>query len=144
MKSAFSQIWDEDELVVSMDAMLIWKPWWLNERWRPKTEGLHLDQNPFHKRDLCSVQGMVILFPVTEAVGGLEVVPRSHLEASKDAYRERYPKMKNGGDWCVLEKKDPLQGTGKLLLAEPGDLIIWDSRTVHGGVVGPGEAVEGA
>ena len=29
-----------------------------------------------------------------------------------------------------------LQGTGKLLLAKAGDLILWDSRTVHGGRVG--------
>ena len=25
------------------------------------------------------------------------------------------------------------------MTAEPGDLILWDSRTVHGGLVGPGE-----
>jgi ectoine hydroxylase-related dioxygenase (phytanoyl-CoA dioxygenase family) len=26
-----------------------------------------------------------------------------------------------------------------LIEADPGDLILWDSRTVHGGVVGPGD-----
>ena len=33
---------------------------------------------------------------------------------------------------------DKFIGTGKLLLAEPGSLILWDSRTIHGGYVGKG------
>lgn len=28
-----------------------------------------------------------------------------------------------------------------LLLASPGDLLLWDSRTIHGGLVGSGRAV---
>ena len=35
--------------------------------------------------------------------------------------------------------------TAQLLEAMPGDLILWDSRTVHGGLVGAGcDAPEGA
>ena len=32
-----------------------------------------------------------------------------------------------------------MHGTERLVVAEAGDLILWDARTVHGGVVGPGE-----
>ena len=32
-----------------MDCFLLWRPWKNNQHWKPKTEGLHIDQNPFHK-----------------------------------------------------------------------------------------------
>ena len=37
------------ELITSMDCFLLWRPWKNNQPWKPKTEGLHIDQNPFHK-----------------------------------------------------------------------------------------------
>uniref|UniRef100_A0A7S2IG43 Phytanoyl-CoA dioxygenase n=1 Tax=Helicotheca tamesis TaxID=374047 RepID=A0A7S2IG43_9STRA len=135
----FAKIWDEEDLLVSMDAVIAWKPWWHHSGWIPLTEGLHLDQNPFNKRDFVCVQGMVPLYDVTTTVGGLEVVPQTHTEESKDEFRKRYPQMSYSGDWCPLRRKDPLQGCGSLVLAQAGDLILWDSRTVHGGVVGTGE-----
>merc|ERR1712151_181252 len=58
----------------------------------------------------------------------------------KETLKQRYPKWKHGTDFCVLAKTDPLQTEERrLLLAEPGDLILWDSRTVHGGRVGTGQ-----
>jgi len=33
---------------------------------------------------------------------------------------------------------DKLQGKGTLVTCNSGDLIIWDSRTIHGGLVGTG------
>ena len=35
-----------------------------------------------------------------------------------------------------------MQGHGKLVKASGGDLILWDSRTVHGGLVGTGPPEE--
>lgn len=93
VKAAFEQVWEDSDLIVSMDAVIAWRPWWHEEAWRPRTEGLHLDQNPFSKPGLDCVQGMMPLIDVTEATGGLEVVPGSHLEEAKAAYRERYPGM---------------------------------------------------
>merc|ERR1719390_131282 len=119
-----------------MDTVIAWRPWHVEKSWRPQTEGLHLDQNPFTKPQLDCVQGMMPLMDVTEATGGLEVVPGSHNAAAKAAYKEMYPDMARRGDWCPLDQDDPLQGQGVLLVASAGDLILWDSRTVHGGVVG--------
>lgn len=140
VKDAFAKIWGETDLISSMDAVIIWRPWWAapeGEQWRPRTEGLHLDQNPFHKPHKECIQGMVPLIDVTEEVGGLQVVPRSHTDESKQVFRERYPVFRHCGDWCVMPKnlggEPPL-----LLLAEKGDLVLWDSRTIHGGKVGSG------
>jgi hypothetical protein len=125
----------------------VWKPWWLHQspgKWRPKTEGLHVDQNPLRKTDFACVQGMVPLYAVTEEVGGLEVVPRSHLPAAKGPLIERCgEELRSLGDFCRLPPDYYAEREGEgpvLVVAEPGDLILWDSRTVHGGKVGPGGA----
>ena len=47
--------------------------------------------------------------------------------------------MKGTGDWCPLNALDPLYHDAILLTADPGDLILWDSRTIHGGRVGTGK-----
>merc|ERR1719321_2184043 len=65
VKRAFASIWQTEDLIVSMDCVLLWRPWWVDKQWTPRTEGLHLDQNPFHKPELECVQGMVPLLPVT-------------------------------------------------------------------------------
>jgi hypothetical protein len=70
---AFSALWGTKDLISSMDCLLLWRPWGGRPAWRPVTEGLHIDQNPFHKRGLQCVQGMLPLVPVTGRVGGLQV-----------------------------------------------------------------------
>jgi len=147
VKKVFNKIWETDDLIVSMDAIIAWKKWKgydesannFEDSPPPRTGGLHLDQNPFDKPDLDCIQGMMPLLPVTQETGGLELVPKSHLEENKIPFRERYPSMKGQGDWCPLNKDDPLYQDAILVLAEPGDLILWDSRTIHGGRVGTGK-----
>jgi len=127
-----------------MDAVLAWRPWRMNDHWKPVTEGLHLDQNPFSKPGFEVVQGMVPLYAVTTESGGLEVVPRSHTDAAKTQWKSRYPHMSLAGDWCPMHPNDPFYKQAVLLLAEAGDLVLWDSRTVHGGRVGSGKEDEKA
>jgi len=45
-----------------------------------------------------AVQGMVPLIDVTEDVGGLQVVPRSHSDEAKAGFRERHPEMDGIGE----------------------------------------------
>jgi hypothetical protein len=152
-KDAFSQIWGTDNLITSMDAVMVWKPWWAHPEkmplwanpWYPATEWLHLDQNPYKMPELDCVQGMMPLYDVTEEVGGLEVVPGSHrIEAKEELKRSFGRDPWDGSNWCPFtdaideSAHVPLNTPGRLLLAEAGDLILWDSRTVHGGVVGRG------
>jgi len=142
VKRAFAAIWGTEHLLVSMDVVFVWRPWWTERTqprtWLPVTEGLHLDQNPFDKPGLDCIQGMVPLLPVTEVTGGLKVVPFSHLGEAKAETKRRYPRWEGRGDWCRLGGSDPMQRCAILLCADPGDLILWDSRTVHGGHVGTG------
>lgn len=134
--SAFADIWNTRKLVTSMDTMIVWKPWPEREV-SPPTEGQHLDQT---HNELDTIQGMVVLKDVTELSGGLEVVPFSNtswediLTRTGDDWREQ---MWNG-NWGPLPPDVYPQGSGKLLEANAGDLILWDSRTIHGGVKGRG------
>jgi len=143
IKQAFARIWETEELITSMDCVLAWRPWWGEGKssWRPQTEGLHLDQNPFSKPGLHCVQGMVPLRPVTRETGGLQVVPNSHTDEAKASQKKEYPHLECRGDWCPLYRDED---DALLLLAEPGDLILWDSRTIHGGVVGTGPPTDGS
>mmetsp|Transcript_43848 Transcript_43848/g.82241 ORF Transcript_43848/g.82241 Transcript_43848/m.82241 type:complete len:449 (+) Transcript_43848:61-1407(+) len=155
-KEAFTQIWGTNDLIASMDALMVWKPWWAYPEklptwanpWYPQTEGLHLDQNPYRKPNLDCIQGMMPLYDVTETVGGLEVVPGSHRPDAKKELKKFFTRFSSnpwgGEDFCAFEEycdksaHVPLNTPGQLLVAEAGDLILWDSRTVHGGVVGNG------
>jgi len=139
VKRAFAKIWKTESLIVSMDSLLLWRPWWHNSAWKPRTEGLHIDQNPFTKPGKLCVQGMVALFDVTRETGGLEVVPRSNNPEQQTKLREVCPHFKTAGDFCMIGFNSPVVTERKLILAKAGDLILWDSRTIHGGLVGTGK-----
>ena len=123
-----------------MDTLICWRPWTSEaaqgDGWTPSVGRLHIDQNPVTRpRERC-VQGMIPLYPVTKEVGGLQVVPRSHTDAVQKELAEQYHDNTSG--WLQLDVDDKRLSTGKLLLAEPGSLILWDSRAVHGGYIGRG------
>lgn len=61
VRSVFSKIWKTDKLITSFDTFIAWKPWWVNKQWKPTVENLHCDQNPFTKKGLKCVQGMIPL-----------------------------------------------------------------------------------
>jgi len=140
IKEVFSQIWKTDDLACSMDAIICWRPWWLNrswDNWKPKVEGYHLDQNPNSKPGFHCVQGMVPLYDVTENIGGLALAPKTHTPEIQEQIREHLP-MRN--DWCVLpDQEDPILKDIQLINAKAGDLILWDSRLIHGGQIGSGQ-----
>eukprot|EP00927_Polykrikos_kofoidii_P039521 TRINITY_DN33880_c0_g1_i1.p1 TRINITY_DN33880_c0_g1~~TRINITY_DN33880_c0_g1_i1.p1 ORF type:complete len:354 (+),score=31.34 TRINITY_DN33880_c0_g1_i1:64-1125(+) len=142
VRRAFATIWGTNDLICSMDLFLVWKPWWLGpnpKRWLPKTEGLHVDQNPLTKPSFACVQGMLPLYDVTDVTGGLEVVPRSHSPEARDLLVKRLGEdLRCLGDFCTLPKDYYTTDRSKLVTAQAGDLILWDSRTVHGGKVGTG------
>jgi len=145
VREAFSNIYNTDDLIASFDGMIVWRPWWDMEDpgdRLPNSSGLHIDQNPFAKPGFQCVQGMLPLYPVNESVGGTVLVPRSHYDEEQERLKKEHPswgkEVNLKRDYCVIKPKYKLQEKAKLVLAEPGDLLLWDSRLVHAGSVGPG------
>ncbi|GMH90669.1 hypothetical protein TL16_g11835 [Triparma laevis f. inornata] len=111
VKSAFERIWEEKDLIVSMDCVIIWLSWLNNSNFKPRSEGLHLDQNPFNKLDMISVQGMIPLIDVTEEIGGLQIIPGSHVGVLKEEFKDMHGDMRGKGDWCQA-KEEYVEGRG--------------------------------
>lgn len=132
---AFAKIWGTDELLVSFDALNITFP---NRKDRPrKPSWEHVDQSPFRKGMHC-VQGIVNLSEAGPNDGGLMVYPRSHLyneeffelqtDKSEWTPRDMYLFSRENVEWFQSKGLKPYK-----VCAEPGDLILWESRLVHYG-----------
>ena len=135
VQRVFQTIWGTSSLITSMDAVILWR-----SDLQHDTEGLHLDQNPFTKPDLDCIQGMTPLLPVNEDIGGLEVVPFSHTPEAKSQFCEQNPDKARRGDFIIVDRSSSHCEGSLFLECNPGDLILWDSRTIHGGKVGPAAA----
>ncbi|KAJ5611884.1 hypothetical protein N7528_008989 [Penicillium herquei] len=130
---AFAKIWGTDELIVSFDSLNITLPN-LKQQREPWP---HIDQAP-RKRGLHCVQGIINLSHAGPEDGSLVVIPGSYA-----IVEEFFDTMTNPADWewrdnRYFTKQDMGFFTDRGLapqkvLAEPGDLIIWDSRTIHWG-----------
>jgi hypothetical protein len=154
----FSQIWGVgvNDLITSMDAIICWRKWNTypdpypdpdpdpdpdpnNKKYfKPIVEGLHVDQSPYNEGFKC-VQGMVVINEVTDRSGGLQIIPKTHTDNVQKHLRANYPWSKCN-DFVELDTDDVIFKFFKpmLLKCNPGDLILWDSRLVHGGFVGTG------
>jgi ectoine hydroxylase-related dioxygenase (phytanoyl-CoA dioxygenase family) len=108
-----------------------------NNCWNPYVENLHTDQNPSYKQGFHCVQGMVPLIDVhAGGAGGLQLVHDTNNDKTQEELCKRYPWVENSkSDWVELKGNDPYIGTGKLVECKAGDLILFDSRTIHGGKI---------
>ncbi|KAK5653766.1 hypothetical protein OQA88_7923 [Cercophora sp. LCS_1] len=132
----FAHLWGTDELLVSFDAPNITLPGRTDVSWTPWP---HVDQSPTRKGLVC-VQGIINLSPAGPKDGGL-VLYQGSSELFEQFFTERPPKAKAEGapgqvDWYGFSDEDVkwYEDHGCKLIkvdAEPGDVIIWDSRTVH-------------
>lgn len=135
VKKTFAEIWKTSDLIVSFDAANVFRPWRKEESWRTKGGWWHLDQNALtgeHKEGLACVQGLVTYYDATEETGGLCLIPKSHLKFKKVC--ERAPAARLKIDYVQLssETEPILQSENAILIcAKAGDLILWDSRTIH-------------
>jgi len=133
VKAAFEAIWGSEELLVSFDGFNIFLPYLLNPEWLTKGGWYHVDQNAIgkgQKKGRHCVQGFVTLTEATEHTGGLVVIPGSHLQHTEMC--ERIEIAQAVGDYVPIPEGDPLlEQQPVLVCAQPGDLILWDSRTVH-------------
>ncbi|PWY95919.1 hypothetical protein BO94DRAFT_530660 [Aspergillus sclerotioniger CBS 115572] len=139
----FAQIWGTDELVVSYDGLNLSIP----EASRAPTDPIfkpwpHVDQSPYRTHLQC-VQGILNLLPNGPQDGGLTV-----LEGSNALYTQlwqHFDHKKGEKGWNTLEYEmldDDMtqwleqQGCKWVkVCCNPGDLLLWDSRTVHYGSI---------
>lgn len=91
---------------------------------------LHSDQGP-NKDGLRAIQGFVALTDQNSSTGGFQVMPGSH-----HLHGEWVTSRHFDSDFCLLEQAQPerevLRGLPQQLVScQAGDLVLWDSRTVH-------------
>ena len=130
---AFAKIWGTDELLVSFDNLTVTLP-----NLRPVRDPWpHVDQAP-RKRGMHCVQGIINLSYAGPHDGSLMAIPGSHslveefFETQTDPATWEFKDNRyfSKGDMAWFEERGvkPVK-----VLAEPGDLIVWDSRTIHWG-----------
>lgn len=133
LKQVFADIWGTDQLVCSFDGAGVFRPYGNNHSWKTsKTNWFHVDQAHL-KRGLHCVQGLLTLKEATPATGGFVVVPGSH-RFHNDVLKN-YRATKSGWNYISLRPNDPVLCEGdngpRMVCACAGDLLLWDSRTVH-------------
>lgn len=147
VKKAFERIWATDDLLVSFDGCGVFRPPEYDPKWRTHGAWYHIDQNCYKRPGMHAVQGLVNYFPSGPGDGGFVVVPKSpHMI---DAAFEKYPGIcsKTSGDFVRMfpdyffwkdartaVKRDANNRYDLLpvkLVVEAGDMILWDSRTIH-------------
>ena len=127
VKEVFTKIWQTDDLLVSFDGCGLFRPVAQESRWKTASGWFHVDQNGLAKKGRHCVQGLVALTPANPRTGGLCVIPGSHRHFDRIAQKQRPAR-----DFVPIAVDDPvLQEGGRLVCCEAGDLLLWDSRTVH-------------
>jgi len=135
-----------DNLLTSFDGISLFRPWKLNPEWKtnPSASWLHIDQHPIYRPGLQCVQGLVNLLPMDETTGGNVLIPKSHLDFPNliNKYPYKISIIPKDIDHFRYPPNDPLliNNNNKPIMChlEVGDLLLWDSRTIH--CSGPGLA----
>lgn len=120
-------------LFTSFDGCAFFRPPQLEPSWASQgaLSWLHIDQGTL-KPSLCGIQGALLLYDQTVSSGGLVLVPRSHRRHQR--ILDSVGRHSGADDFLPISADSPaLEGLDDpaLVLARAGDLLLWDSRTVH-------------
>ncbi|KAJ5578609.1 uncharacterized protein N7459_007573 [Penicillium hispanicum] len=132
---AFAKIWGTEELLASFDSLNITFP---NRKDVPRKGAWeHVDQSPL-RRGMHCVQGIINLSEAGPDDGGLMVYPGSHRLVDEYFDTETDPSTWTSKDlyWFDQTKLEWFKKRGlhpHKVCADIGDLIVWDSRTIHYG-----------
>ncbi|CRG92017.1 hypothetical protein PISL3812_09071 [Talaromyces islandicus] len=133
--AAFEKVYDDEDLIVSFDAVNFGFP--NRTDLPPNKPWPHQDQDPERAGFRC-LQGLVNLLPNGPDDGGLIVCRGAHLSSEEFHHEfkneERIPAWTS--EWYGYTEKglkwlDEHGFKWEKVCAEPGDLIVWDSRTPH-------------
>lgn len=140
IRTVYRALFGSDDLISSLDGIVIWH----SDQILADSGWFHVDQNPRKKPECCSYQGLINLLPVTPATGGNVLVRGSHHlfpahylnhpdPNCKNFYNTRLDEL-NGDDWMEIDSNDHVAINPERvisLMMKPGDILLWDSRTVH-------------
>lgn len=129
---AFRTIWSIDDVITSFDGAGVFRPWQYDSSWLTLGGWYHTDQNALAFSGLQTIQGLLTLYDVDEMTGGFVVIPDSHLD--HEGLCQRAKCKPTTGNFVQVPENDPILrfGLGPLLLkCSAGDLVLWDSRTIH-------------
>lgn len=122
---AFAALWGTEELHVSFDGINLTRPGVSEEKtWQ------HTDQSGTVE-GFRTAQGVLNILPNGPKDGGLIVLDKSHLR--HQAYFEAYPDKKTPNNFIMVTGQlDFYKGCTEIkLCGDPGDLFLFDSRTIH-------------
>jgi len=135
VREVFENIWNTKELLTSFDGFAAWRPWHANEvasQWKTSSSWFHVDQNPATNVGKECFQAQVTLTSATPQTGGFTCIPGSHKMFPE--FHEPFKKC-NQKLWRLNFKgirKHPVQKMDRIqVCCEAGDMIVWDSRTMH-------------
>jgi len=128
--NAFATLWGTDELLVSFDGINLTRPrkYLADINLSPWP---HTDQSGITKGFSC-IQGVINLLPNGPEDGGLIVLDKSHKKHAE--YFETFPHRLNASDWVRIEKAEMgfySDCKQTRVCGDPGDLLLFDSRTIH-------------
>lgn len=130
VKKIYARIWNTEQLLTSFDGCGVFRDWRYNQSWKTNGGWNHVDQNPKTKPNRCCIQGFVSLTDQSEKTGGLIVYPKTHLNFTQlSDLTKRFQDFVKVPDTHPI--MDPSQTQGKLVHCRAGDVVLWDSRTVH-------------
>lgn len=130
VRLAFEQIFSTTDVITSYDGANIFRPWHAPEApTYSKTHSgwYHVDQGKT-LRGLNSVQGLVTLTDSNAETGGFCVIPGSHV------FHDELVDLAAVGDRNYLAIPPSFHALADrqiLVKCSAGDMILWDSRTIH-------------
>lgn len=133
---AFATLWGTHELLASFDTVNITLPGRKDVTWAPWP---HVDQAP-ERQGLACVQGIINLSPAGPNDGGLMLMkgssklfntffgmnPPDRTQGIGAKHYDFYPFKEEHVKWYEEQGCELIK-----VCAEPGDLILWDSRSMH-------------
>eukprot|EP00927_Polykrikos_kofoidii_P041369 TRINITY_DN3527_c0_g2_i1.p1 TRINITY_DN3527_c0_g2~~TRINITY_DN3527_c0_g2_i1.p1 ORF type:complete len:415 (-),score=43.21 TRINITY_DN3527_c0_g2_i1:301-1500(-) len=138
VRAAFEAIWGVKDLLASFDGSVVFRS--KDDTQHTSTEyWWHVDQNPRTTPNFNCVQGLVQLTEASPKRGGFVLIPDSHKlfpKVYEDRYSDLLGHIQPHMNFFSLPRWDPLAINAFSARAmqphlEAGDLIIWDSRTLH-------------
>ena len=133
VKETFAAVWETEDLITSFDGVNVFRPWVNEQSWKTRGSWWHVDQNGYFedRRQRISVQGFVAYTSASEMTGGFCVLAGSHKQFTEMSLRNELSYMEGNylkADDIILNESGFEK---RLVCCEAGDLVIWDSRTVH-------------